>query len=130
MTNDQRKPGELAGQFVRGAHELGTVTQKMVEERAKELAVTQGKNGNDFTTDDLERAKAELTGQFEGDGSIDTEPTSRNPAEPRTQTGRKVPARGAQDEQMFADELVQEGVNEATHHTLLAGNTTETKQTS
>lgn len=130
MTNDQRKPGELAGQFVRGAHELGTVTQKMVEERAKELAVTQGRNGNDFTEGDLEQAKAELTGQFEGPGEMEVEPTSRNPAEPRTNTGRKVPARGADDDQMFAEELVAEGVDEATHHTLLAGNTTETKQTS
>jgi hypothetical protein len=128
MTNDQRKEGELAGQYIRGAKELGTVTEKMVKERAKELAVTQGRNGNAYTEDDLEQAKAELTGQFEGPGT--PEPASRNPAEPRGDSGRKTPVRGASDEQMWADELVQEGLDEATHHTMLAGNTTETKQTS
>ena len=48
--------------FVEGAKPVNTVTEGMVIKRAKELAVINGRNGNDYTREDYEQARRELTG--------------------------------------------------------------------
>jgi len=42
--------------------------------------------------------------------------------------GEKVPVRPAKDEQTFAEDLVKQGVEEATHHQMLVGNQTSREQ--
>ena len=103
---------------------LGTVTEEMLIKRAKEIAVTNGRNGNDYTQDDFDQARRDLV------GFPNTEPTEEENEAPDTgdwlaegvDKGQRAPVRPARDEQTFAEDLVKEGVEEATHHQMLVGN--------
>ena len=119
------------GKYIARATPLGTVTEGMVIERAKEIAVINGRNGNAYTQDDFEQARRELV------GFPDTEATELEPSAPDTggwlgeagDRGQSAPVvRTARDEQTFAEDLVKEGVDEATHHQMLAGNQTSREQ--
>lgn len=118
------------GQFIAGASPLGTVTKAMVTQRAKEIAVINGRNGNDFTEDDFEQARRELTG-FQN-----VEDTELEQAAPDAggwlgeagDRGQKAPVRPAKDEQTFGEDLVKQGVSEATHDTMLAGSQTSAER--
>ena len=46
---------------------IGTVTRKMVRERAVELAVINGRSAQDVSKSDWEQAKQELTGKPDAD---------------------------------------------------------------
>jgi hypothetical protein len=102
----------------------------MVIKRAKEIAVTEGRNGNDYTQDDYAQARRELA------GFPDAETTELDGAAPDTggslgeagDRGHSAPVRPARDEQTFAEDLVKEGVEEATHHQMLVGNQTSREQ--
>lgn len=91
---------------------LGTVTEEMVEKRARELAQIKGRPENVLDTD-LEEARQELTSAAE-----DVPRSERIPEEDRWNVipeGKQdqAPTVPAQDEQTFAEELVQEGVEDA-----------------
>jgi hypothetical protein len=111
------------GQFVAGTAPLGTVTRAMVEKRAKEISVINGRNGNDYTQNDFEQARRELAGfqnveASELDGSA---PDTGGWLGEAGDRGDRAPVRPAKDEQTFAEDLVKQGVEEATHHSMLAG---------
>lgn len=100
---------------------LGTATPEMVEARARELALIAGRDPKNFTQTDLDQAEEELTGNSaQEDYSAD---------DPRQSLSDKTDATPAGSGN-FAEQLVQEGVDEATHDTMLAGATTETRQNS
>ena len=110
------------GKFISGGRPITTVTEGQVIRRAKEIAVINGRNGNDYTQNDYDQAKRDLIG-FVG------EPTDLENDVPDTgdwlaegvDKGQKAPVRPASDEQTFGENLVKEGVEEATHDTMLAG---------
>jgi hypothetical protein len=112
------------GKYIARATPLGTVTEAMVIKRAKEISVINGRNGNDYTQNDYEQARRELV------GFPDTEATELEPMAPDSggwlgeagDRGEAAPVRPARDEQMFAEDLVKEGVEEANHDQMLAGN--------
>lgn len=110
------------GKFVIGAKPINTVTEAMVVKRAKELAVIDGRSGNDFTQDEYDQAKRELTGfpDVETDELAQVADTGEWLGEAGDQ-GERAPVRPAKDEQTFGEDLVKQGVAEATHHTMLAG---------
>lgn len=111
------------GKFVVGAKPLTTVTEAMVIQRAKEIAVINGRNGNEFTPDEYDQARRELTG-FPNDDETQLEAQAPDTGEwlgEAGDRGQKAPVRPARDEQTFGENLVKEGVEEAAHHTMLAG---------
>src|SRR5262245_7749224 len=118
------------GKFISRATPLGTVTESMVIKRAKEIAVTNGRNGNDYTPEDFEQARRELV------GFPNTQFSERETSAPDTGSwlgeagdrGDRASVQPAKDEQTFAEELVKEGVEEATHHQMLAGNQASRKR--
>src|SRR5438270_5398009 len=90
------------GRITQRGHGLGTVTEKMVRERARELAVINGRGQNQVLESDLEQARRELTGE-EG---LTPQPTAAEelPEERRWEevpesTGRQAPVIPAADEQ-------------------------------
>jgi|1185.fasta_scaffold27231_1 hypothetical protein len=104
------------GRFTDHGHGLGTVTEEMVRQRARELALINGRNEDQVLSSDIEEARRELTGAER----LVPEPTAaeRIPEEERWDpnpgtTGQKVPPVAAPDEQTFAEKLVEEGVDEA-----------------
>ena len=112
MKENQIEKGRLT-QRGRG---LGTVTERMVRQRAGELAVINGRSERNILDSDIEQARRELTSEehlvpqpskaeeVPEDGRWDPVPGS---------TGQTAPTIPAPDEQTVAEKLVEEGVEEA-----------------
>ena len=123
MKRSDTAPDTQTGQFVAGAKPMGTVTEGMVIRRAKEIAVANGRNGNDYRSDDYDQAKRELTGFSDSEEMAEEgNATSSQWLGPAGSQGKKTPVRGAADEQQLGEKLVREGKKEASHHQMLAGN--------
>jgi hypothetical protein len=99
---------------------LGTVTRKMVRERAVELAVINGRSAQEVSKTDWEQAKRELTGKPEMDRKeavLDSAPEFERWDPVPGSTGHKVPAAPSDDEddegRSDNERLVDEGIAEA-----------------
>ncbi len=99
---------------------LGTVTRKMVRERAVELAVINGRSALEVSKTDREKVKRELTGEPDADpktAMLESAPESERWDPVPGSTGRKVPAAPSADEddegRSDNERLVAEGIEEA-----------------
>lgn len=105
----------------------------MVEQRAKEIAIINGRQAENFNESDLKEAQAELTGES-GTQEQREEESSFGAASLADivpgSSGHKIAPKLPSDEQRMAELLVQEGMDEAEHHSMLTGSTHETSQTS
>ena len=111
-TMDEPQP---RGKILLGTEGLGTVTAQMVEERAREIARSDGREEpNDL---DRSRARAELT----SDTSSGSEkpPMREEPGRdwemPLVSSGEKAPTVRPEDEENIPQKLIQEGLDEADH---------------
>jgi len=105
---------------------IGTVTRKMVQERAVELALINGRAPQDVSESDLEQAKRELTGQSDMDPKevlLESMPESERWDPLPGSAGHIVPVTsvdGEDDEgRSFNERLVEEGMLEAEHDQML-----------
>jgi hypothetical protein len=96
---------------------IGTVTRKMVRERAAELAVINGRAARDVSKSDLEQAKRELTGEPDTDPKedmLDSAPESERWDPVPGSTGHKVIVAPSADEDEEGrsdnERLVDEGI--------------------
>ncbi len=105
---------------------VGTVTRKMVRERAVELALINGRSPHDVSKSDWEQAKRELTGKPEMDPQeeiLESAPESERwdplPGSP----GSEASVTSTDDEdsegRSIGEILIDEGVNEAEHDQML-----------
>jgi hypothetical protein len=97
---------------------MGTVTPEMVRHRAREIALSDGRAGNEVTSGDWEQAKRELLGAdndpaAESDTEEASSTTGWDPAPPTI--GHRAETQEVDDEQTMAEQLYQEGVEEADH---------------
>jgi len=97
---------------------IGTVTEKMVRQRAREIAVINGRSANQLLDSDIEQAQREL----EGDERLASEPTNADSLAEGERWGVAPQSVGHEaetvrppDEQTFAEKLVDEGVADAEH---------------
>ena len=121
MKNTGENSGRISDHF-RG---LGTVTGEMVERRAKEIAIINGRTPHNFTENDWVQAKHELLGdsvEIEAEEPIAA--LTRWDEEPGT-SGHRVENSPSSDEQTVAEHLVEEGVEEANHDQMLKGSRAE-----
>jgi hypothetical protein len=105
---------------------IGTVTRKMVRERAVELAVINGRSAQAVSKSDWEQAKRELTGESDTDPKeaiLESAPESERWDPLPGSTGHIVPVTsidGEDDEgRSVGERLVKEGVQEAGHDQML-----------
>jgi len=96
---------------------LGTVTRKMVRERAVELAVINGRSAQEASKSDWEQAKRELTGEPDTDPKeavLESAPESERWDPLPGSTGHKVPAAPSADEddegRSDNERLIEEGI--------------------
>lgn len=104
------------GRFTEHARGLGTVTEEMVRRRAGELAVISGRTPENILDSDLEQARRELTGEERVNPVPDKaeEIPEANRWEPvPINVGQKATTVPPPDEQTFAEELVEEGAEDA-----------------
>jgi hypothetical protein len=111
-----KQDGIEEGRFTENAHGLGTVTEGMVRRRAREIALVNGRSESQALDSDLEEARRELTGE---ERVVPMSPATEELTEAARwnpvpgSSGTKAPVLAAPDEQMFAEELVEEGVEDA-----------------
>ena len=96
---------------------VGTVTPKMVRERAVELAAINGRSAKEVSKSDWEQAKQELTGKPGTDLKetiLESAPESERWDPVPGSTGNKVPAAASEDEddegRSDNERLVDEGI--------------------
>ena len=110
MMNETNSRGKIA----RGTEGIGAVTPLMIEERAREIACSDGRaRPNDL---DRSNAREELTGGKSGSANVPTkEEPGRDWEMPLVSTGEKAPTVRAEDDQNIPKKLVEEGIEESDH---------------
>jgi hypothetical protein len=106
---------------------IGTVTRKMVRERAAQLALINGRAAKDVSKTDWEQAKRELTGGSELDPEetlIEEAPESERWDPLPGSKGQIVTVPSTDDGEdnegtSIGERLINEGVNEADHDQML-----------
>ena len=115
MNNNSQVPiGDLSGKET----DLNVPTPEAVTQRAREIALIEERNPDDFTKSDWEQARRELTG-------VETSASSEDPVELAAtlsergsvpgESGGRVPRVSPKDEALVDENLVSRGVEEATH---------------
>jgi hypothetical protein len=101
---------------------IGTVTRKMVRERAVELAAINGRLAHEASKSDWEQARRELTGNSDVDSKeavLESAPESERWDPIHGSTGHKMPIAPSEDEDEEGrsdnERLVDEGIGEAEH---------------
>ena len=99
---------------------IGTVTPKMVRQRAIELAAINGRSEQQISRSDREQAKLELTGNSDSDSTevvLESAPEAERWDPVAGSTGGKVPPSPGEDEDAEGrsdnERLVDEGMAEA-----------------
>ena len=123
MTSNPLKQGALTEKSAG----IGTVTRRMVRERAVELAVIGGRGPQEVSKSDWDLARLELTGQPGADpktAALEATPESERWDPVPGDAGHKVPVQAGEDEddEGRSDQtiLVESGVAEAEHARMLA----------
>jgi hypothetical protein len=118
MNNNPLKQGALT----ENSAGIGTVTRKMVRERAIELAVINGRSAREVSKSDWEQAKRELTGEPDADAKeafLESAPESERWDPVHGSTGHKAPVAASEDEdgegRSDNERLVEEGIAGAEH---------------
>jgi len=101
---------------------IGTVTRKMVRERAVELAVINGRSAQEVSKSDREQAQRELTGEPDTDPkevALESAPESERWDPVPGSTGHKAREAPSADEDEEGrsdnERLVEEGIADAEH---------------
>jgi hypothetical protein len=101
---------------------IGTVTRKMVRQRAVELAAINGHSAQEVSKSDWDQAKRELTGKPDADpkeATLESAPESERWDPLPGSTGHKVPVSASEDEDEEGrsdnEKLVEEGIEGAEH---------------
>jgi hypothetical protein len=122
MNTNPLNKGILSENFVG----IGTVTREMVQKRAAELALINGRTSTDVSQSDWDQAKRELTGEPEMDPKeaiLESAPESERwdplPGTPGHQVAESS-SEGDDDEgRSLGERLVDEGLKEADHDQML-----------
>jgi hypothetical protein len=110
------KPGHYRGIISDHFRAVGTVTREMVRQRARELAIINGRPPNHCTRQDLQDAQRELTGAIPGmDDEEDTLITTASWGEEPVSAGHWAGREEVPDEQTIGEILIEQGINEAEH---------------
>jgi len=108
------------GALTKNSAGIGTVTRKMVRERAIELAAINGRSAHEVSKSDWEQAKRELTGDPEmnpKEAILESAPEAERWDPVYGSTGHKMPVAPSEDEDEEGrsdnERLVDEGIGEA-----------------
>jgi len=114
------------GIIMENADGIGTVTPAMVEARARELALINGRDSSKPTKADYQQAKRELTGEEEIDlqeENLESVPESEDWDPVPGSTGRQAADSPGEDEdaegRSEAAQMYEEGISEADHDQML-----------
>jgi hypothetical protein len=111
---------------------LGIPSREEVEKRAREIALIDERNPDEYTDADWDRARREILGEGVPAAPEETEQNARLEDEwevtPKD-SGHRVPRPGVEeDEESLGEHLVSDGVEEATHDQMLEARREELEQ--
>ena len=123
MNENTLNKGAIASNFIG----IGTVTRRMVRERAVELAIINGRFAQEATTSDWEQAKRELTGESDADSQesiLESVPESEGWDLVPGSAGHQAPEFPGEEGEdgegrSTTARLVEEGIAEAEHDQML-----------
>ena len=111
---------------------LGAPTPEQVEKRAREIALIDERDPNDYTDADWDQARRELLGEVIPPPPEEDERAARMQEEWEVtpdNLGRRVNRGGTQaDEESVGEQLVTDGVEEANHDQMLEARREELEQ--
>lgn len=113
---------EVEGKIFSHEKGLGTVTRQMIEDRAREIAVIDGRSR--ATREDRLSARRELLrmrGIDDEGHEAEEELDSLDPSENPSRHGNHAPNFEPDDEEQVQRDLVEQGVEEADHEQMLEG---------
>ena len=118
--NDQ--PHSPHGKIDLHGNGLGVPSPDLVEKRAREIAMIDERNPDEFTEADWNQAKKELLGQEaeyppEVNEKIGEEVSERDDI--AGASGHRAPKNGFDEEETLGEELVSDGIHEAAHDQML-----------
>jgi hypothetical protein len=117
MKRDQIEEGRISNH----SHGLGTVTQEMVRERAREIAIINGRSTDHISPADFAQAKRELTGHDDPESAEEKLPTWEHWDPVPGTVGHAAPLVSPHDEQTDSEKLIEEGISEAEHEHMVEG---------
>ncbi|MDF3057143.1 MAG: hypothetical protein K0R17_1358 [Rariglobus sp.] len=112
-----------SGKILLHGADAGEITRSMIERRAHEIALIDGR---DFiTTGDRRMARQELQGRDLPDTTSDDSPSialslNRDPSDPISVPGHQTPTYNEADDDDMTERLAIEGIEEAQHDQMLA----------
>jgi hypothetical protein len=127
--NEYSQPG--FGKISMHGNGMGAPTPELVEKRAREIALIDERNPDEFTDADWEQARRELMG-VATNGAPEEMPGSDRLQEEwpviAADTGERAPRAGLEDDETLGQQLVEGGVEEATHDSMLQARRDELSQ--
>ena len=128
MDDSSQRPVKIT---VHGAG-AGAPTSEDVEKRAREIALIDERDPNDFTDADWDQARRELLGEIEPRSPEESEEAARMQEDweiTPDDRGHRVTRPGADlDDESVGEHLVSDGVDEATHDQMLEARKEELEQ--
>jgi len=110
---------------------MGAPTPELVEQRAREIALIAERNPDEFTDADWEQARQELMGVATMTAPEETPESAELEDEwpvVASNSGERVKRPGLDDDQMLGAHLVEGGVEEATHDSMVQARKDELSQ--
>jgi hypothetical protein len=118
----KNQPQIAGGKLLDHSRGLGTVTPELVAQRAREIALINGRPSEKANESDFAQAKRELMG-VETPDSASTETTAIAATKAWDPVpgsmGRQIDNQNTDDEQAVAQKLVEEGIVEAEHERMV-----------
>lgn len=120
-----------AGKINLHGNGFGAPTPEQIEQRAREIAMIDERNPDEFTDADWDHARQELLGT-----AVNTPPEETKASEAMEEEwevtandrGHRVPRPGLDDDENLGEQLVAGGVDEATHDQMLEARREELEQ--
>jgi hypothetical protein len=111
------------GKILLHGKETGEITRSMIERRAREIALIEGRDA--VSASDRHLARQELQGGDLPDTTAEDSPSiasslSRDPSEPISVPGHQIPDHNEANDDDTPERLAIEGIEEAQHEQMLA----------
>jgi hypothetical protein len=123
---------EPAGKISVHGNGLGAPTTEQVEARAREIALIDERDPEEFTDADWNQARRELLGEIDGRPPEEDDKNIKMEQEWEVTPddhGRRVPRPGVSDnEETVGEHLVADGIEEASHDQMLEARREELEQ--
>ena len=120
MKKNMTEKGRISNRF----GPVGTVTWEMVRDRAREIAVINGREETDVLDSDFDQARRELT-TLESEGPkqemLESVPESERWDPVPGSPGKQIRRQPLEDEEPENVRMVQEGVEDAEHDQMVQG---------